>query len=116
MARFKDFGTPFNAEDAETISFKIYDETFECFPEMQGKTLLEFIQLTQSEDTTDSAFAMEMFFLKVLKPESAARFDALAKDPERIVSVQTLAELVGWIMEQYSNRPNEGSEQSSTGA
>lgn len=116
MARFKDFGTPFNMEDAEPISFKLYGETFECFPEMQGKTLLEFIQLTQSDDTTDAALAMELFFQKVLKPESAARFESLAKDPERIVSVQTLAEIVGWIMEEYSNRPTQGSEQSSTGA
>lgn len=115
MARFKDFGKPFDSESAEKITFKIYDEEFHCFPEMQGRTLLEFVRLSQSEDTTDSAIAMEKFFEKVLFPESYERFDALAKDPERIVSVSTLAEIVSWIVSQYTDRPTEGSEQLPTG-
>ena len=115
MARFKDFGAPFDATSAEKIVFKIYDEDFECYPEMQGKVLLEFVKNSAGEDTVGSATALASFFEKVLVPESFERFDALANDPDRIVTVSTLAQIVGWVMEQYSDRPNEGSENSLSG-
>ena len=115
MAKYKDFGSPFDAEKAEKIVFKIYDEEFECYPEMQGKTLLEFVKDSASEDVANSVQALSEFFNKVLVPESLERFNALANDPNRIVSVSTLADIVSWVMEQYSNRPTEGSEPSSTG-
>lgn len=115
MARFKDFGKPFDAATAEKIVFKLYDEDFECYPEMQGKVLLEFVKKSAGEDTVGSAEALSSFFEKVLLPESFERFDMLAKDPDRIVTVSTLAQIVGWVMEQYSDRPSEGSENSSSG-
>ena len=110
MSRFKDFGTPFDASKVEKIVFKLYDEEFECYPEMQGKILLEFVRQSASDDTVSSVTAIESFFEKVLLPESYERFDSLAKDPNRIVTVSNLAQIVGWVMEQYSDRPTEGSE------
>jgi hypothetical protein len=115
MARFKDFGAPFDSEHAEKIVFKIYDEEFECYPQMQGKILLEFVKKSASEDTVDSVEAIESFFGKVLLPESAERFDALARDPNRVVSVSTLAQIVSWVMEEYSDRPLEESKNSPSG-
>lgn len=116
MARFKDFGNPFDSDSAEKVSFKLYDEEFECYPQMQGKTLLNFVQKSNSEDVSDSAEAMNLFFEKVLTPDSYKRFEDLANDPNRIISVQTLADIVAWILEQYTDRPTEGSEHSPTGA
>lgn len=115
MARFKDFGAPFDADSAEKVVFKIYDEEFACYPQLQGKVLLEFVKNSNSEDLVDSVTAVTDFFQKVLVPESFERFEALANDPNRIVSVSTLAEIVSWVMEQYSDRPTTGSERSSTG-
>ena len=115
MARFKDFGSPFDAAAAEKLVFKIYDEEFECYPEMQGKVLLEFVRTSASEDVADSVTAITDFFSKILTEESFERFEKLAVDPNRIVSVSTLAEIVSWVMEQYSDRPTQGSEHSSTG-
>jgi hypothetical protein len=48
---------------------------------------------------------MNMFFKNVLQDESYARFDALTRDKNRIVEVETLAEIVSWLMEEYSDRP-----------
>jgi hypothetical protein len=78
--------------------------------------MLDFVKLSSSEDPSESAGAILKFFEKVLVAESFERFNALAEDPERIVTVQTLADIVGWIMEEYSNRPLEGFERSSSGA
>lgn len=115
MARYKDFGSPFDAEKAEKLTFKLYGEEFECYPEMQGKTLLEFVRNSSSEDVSQSVKAITDFFNKVLTPESFKKFEELADDPNKIVSVSTLTEIVSWVMEQYADRPTQGSEHSSTG-
>jgi hypothetical protein len=115
MARFKDFGAPFNIETAEKLTFKLYGEDFHCFPEIQGKVLLEFSSLSDSENPSESSAAIVNFFKSVMDEESYGRFDDLATDPTRIVSVQTLAEIVEWLVGEYTNRPNLGLEHSSTG-
>lgn len=115
MSRFKDFGAPNAGVKQEKLSFKIYDETFECMPVLPGKILLSFAELSASEDGSDSAKAISVFFKKVLTEESYTRFDALTEDPNRLVTVETLAEIVGWIIEAYTDRPTQGSEVSLTG-
>jgi hypothetical protein len=115
MSRFKDFGAPNAGVKQEKLSFKIYDEDFECMPVLPGKVLLSFAELSASEDGSDSAKAISTFFKKVLTEESYARFDELTEDPNRLVTVETLAEIVGWIIEAYTDRPTQGSEVSLTG-
>ena len=116
MARFKDFGNPFDSDAAEKLTFKLYGEEFECYPQMQGKILLNFVQMSNSDEASDSAEAILLFFEKVLVPESYERFEALTTNPEKIITVQTLADIVSWILEEYSDRPTQGSEPSQSGA
>lgn len=115
MSRFKDFGAPNKGVVREKLSFKIYDEEFECIPALPGKTLLAFAAASDTEDGSESAKAITMFFEKVLTPESYARFEILAEDPDRLVTVETLAEIINWIVEAYSDRPTQGLESSPTG-
>ena len=115
MTRFKDFGAPNAGVEQEKLSFKIYNEDFECVSVLPGKTLLSFAELSSSENGAESAKAINVFFKKVLTKESYARFDALTEDPDRLVTVETLAEIVNWIIEAYTDRPTQGSEVSSTG-
>jgi hypothetical protein len=105
-ARFKDFGrgNDKNVSD-QPLTFKLFDEDFHCYPRMQGKALLEFVEMANSENAGDTAKVTRVFFKKVLKPESYTKFDALLDDPEKIVSVDTLAEITGWLLEQYGDRP-----------
>lgn len=107
-ARFKDFGrgNDKNVSD-QPLTFKLFDEDFHCYPRMQGKALLEFVEMANSENAGDTAKVTRVFFKKVLKPESYTKFDALLDDPEKIVSVDTLAEITGWLLEQYGDRPEE---------
>lgn len=107
MSRFKDFGNPFNSEGAESLSFKLYGEEFECRKSIQGKTLLKFAANSDSEKTAESTGAIFGFFEEALAPESNERFQKLLDDPNKIVSIETLSEIIGWILEQYSNRPTQ---------
>jgi len=50
---------------------------------------------------------MDKFFAAVLKPESKVAFDTILSDPEKITTLDTLGEIVAWLMEEYSTRPKE---------
>lgn len=106
MARFKDFGSP-AANKGETLSFSLYDETFTAIPALQGKTLMKLIKDSNVDDPGQSAEMVLGFFEKVLVPESLERFNALMDSEDKIVPVDTMAEIVGWLVEEYSGRPEE---------
>lgn len=109
MARFKDFGKgkEDNSISSDPIKFALHGQEFECHPRLQGKTLLEFVELANSEDAGSSAKVTRVFFQKVMNAENHARFDALLEDPETIVTVESLGEIIGWLIEEYSSRPNQ---------
>jgi hypothetical protein len=104
--RFKDFGAGVGSDvPAEPLSFKLHNEEFECVPKMQGKVLLGIVESSGSDDASESAKTIRTIFEHVLTDESFKRFDSLLDDKEKIVSVETLSEIVSWLLEEYSNRP-----------
>jgi hypothetical protein len=105
--RFKDFGAGKGSDiPAAPLSFKLHDEEFHCMPKMQGKVLLSIVESSSDDDPGSSAKSIRTFFEKVLMDESFKRFDALLEDKEKIVNVETLSEIVAWLLEEYSDRPN----------
>lgn len=106
MARFKDFGSPAKNQD-EPLTFRLYDETFHAVPSIQGKLLMGLVKDSNMDDPAESAAMVLGFFDKVLVPESLARFNDLMESKDKIVPVETMAEIVGWLVEEYSGRPEE---------
>lgn len=107
MAKFKDFGSGTTPVTTEVISFKIYDEEFNCLPALQGKVLLGFIAESGSSDPVVQSQIIEKFFDYVLTDESLERFNTLQTSKDKIVSVETLGEILSWVVEQYTDRPEE---------
>jgi hypothetical protein len=106
MARFKDFGSGSNSTPAEPITFKIHDEEFTCRGEIPGKVMLDLVaKSANQEDPANSAAMITDFFNYAMEEESYNRFIALAEDPIRIVTMETLTDIVGWLVEEYSDRP-----------
>lgn len=104
--RFKDFGS--GSENVKPpLSFKIHGEEFQCISVLQGKILLDLVRKSQSSDPLVAAAVIDEFFDNVLVEESLSRFNDLLRDKERIVSVETLSEIVAWLIEEYSGRPEE---------
>jgi|SRR6056297_1738545 len=114
MTRFKDFGSgSYKPEEAQELSFKLYDEEFLCTPAVQGKFLIDLI--SGAGDETSTSRNLEIiteFFENVLEEESNERFQALLKDKKKIVTVETLSEIVAWLMSEYTGRPNQQPEDS----
>lgn len=111
MTRYKDFGSG-SATEQKPLSFKLHGETFNCVPQVQGKLLLDLVADSSSDDVAKSAGIITKFFEYVLKDESNVRFDALINDKDKIVTVDTLAEITGWLVSEYTNRPEEQPEAS----
>jgi hypothetical protein len=105
--RFKDFGSGKNAGAAEPLVFKLHDEEFHCVPQIQGQVMLNLVIESNSDDAASTARVISGFFESVLEDESYVRFEELLKDKKRIVSVETLSEIVAWLIEEYGNRPEE---------
>lgn len=106
--RFKDFGAGSDVR-SEPLSFKLYDETFECYSNLQGKVLLDLAAGSNADDPAAAGKLMTDFFASALKPESLERFNALLEDSERIVNVETLGDITAWLVEEYSDRPTKES-------
>jgi hypothetical protein len=113
MARFKDFGSEKNT--LEPIVFKIHGEEFTCLPAIQGKTLLDLIASSSSDDPAVASAVTLKFFERVLSAESLIRFNTLLDSKDKIVSIETLTDISTWLIEEYTSRPNQPSEASSTG-
>lgn len=113
-ARFKDFGSGNAETNLAPLSFKLHGEEFHCSPAIQGKYLLSLISDSTSGDPERSSKVVTEFFQKILTVESAERFNALL-DSDKIVTVETLADITEWLMEEYTERPNPQPEASSTG-
>jgi hypothetical protein len=110
MARFKDFGAD-QDKPKEDMSFKLHGEEFICRPAIPGKAILNLVAKSSGQDNAgEAANAIGDFFKVVLFPESYERFEALAVDPDRIVSMDKLSEIVGWLAEEYADRPTSRSE------
>jgi len=107
--RFRDFGSG-DAGEKQPLSFKLYDEEFICVTAIQGKLLLDLVADSSTEDPVKNAAIVEKFFMNVLADESHERFQALLTDKEKIVSMDTLANITSWLVEEYTDRPTQGPE------
>lgn len=112
MARFKDFGSGKDISKIEPLSFKLHGEEFLCTPVVQGKFLLELIANSSDseEDPGAPARMVNTFFDHVLLEESYERFEKLLSAKDKFVEVETLSEIVAWLMQEYTNRPNQPAE------
>lgn len=116
MTKFKDFGSPISSEGAELVVFKLYGEDFACRSQLPGKVMLDLASRTADEENAAlSATVITDFFKYVLLPESLERFDKLCVDPDRIVTMEQLMDIVAWLMETYADRPTVRPEDSLSG-
>lgn len=111
-SRHKDFGRPVKVDELEPVSFDLYGETFNCYKQIHGVTLLTFVKRASSEEGSEATEAMLDIFKRVLPAEEYERFYALCDSPDTVVPVETLGEIISWLLEVYSGRPTEQSKDS----
>jgi hypothetical protein len=108
--RFKDFGADV-PETTEPITFKLHDEEFTCMPEVQAAVVLELASLASGDVGPEGGTVILDFYKNVLEDESYERFNALIHS-KKIVRMEKLGEIAGWLLEEYTARPEEQPEAS----
>ena len=114
-ARFKDFGAPVAASSDEPITFQLYGKTFRCKPALQGRLLIEFIAESSQEDPSAGARAVLKFFDSAIIENDHEAFNELTENPETVVPMETLSEIMDWLVGQYAARPTQPPTQSEPG-
>lgn len=112
----KDFTTP-----KRTIKFKIDDDVFEAAPEIAAGLMLEFASEAdrldeQSLASADAMHIMTTLMQALLLPQSFTVFKSRLSDQLHPIGVQTFADVVSWLLEQYGLRPTESDSESSPGS
>lgn len=91
---------------AEPLGFELNGESFEVFPECPGVVLLEFVD---KADGGGAAASLLKFIQSVMEPEEYERLDGVLKDPKNIVPLDTIVDIVKFLVEEYSGRPTTAS-------
>lgn len=115
MARFKKFAGGTKISDFEPLEFELNGEHFSCKPAVQGSVLLEFVRDAAGEDGADSARALYNFLESSMETAEYERLSTLLHDPEVIIDIALIGEIVSWLVEEYSERPTTPPEDSSNG-
>lgn len=104
-ARQKDFGSPVVVDEMEPVGFDLYGQHFECYKQINGIALLRFVKEANNEDGARATQALLDIFERVMNDSEYARFIELCEDPDTIVPVETLSEIIGFLIEVYTDRP-----------
>lgn len=91
----------------EPITFELEDETFEAYGQVPGAVLLDFISAS-ADESIGSAGAILGYLKNSMDAKNFKRFDKLTRDPEVLVELSTLADIVAYLIEERSaGRPTE---------
>lgn len=103
--------TPAKKKEAkEPIEFELFGDTFKAYPKIAGVTLLEFIASgNNSEDGSSTAQGILDYLKASMKKEEYQRFHAVVSDPENEVEIETLSEIVAYLIGEQSSRPTPAS-------
>jgi hypothetical protein len=102
VTRHKDFSS--GAKIKEPLTFTIDKEEFTARSAVPGALLLEFVTEAGSDDPTQAADALIDFFALALVSEDVERFTQFIRDPDRAIQIETLAEIVEFLVEQFTSK------------
>lgn len=89
----------------EPITFELEGEDFEAYGQVPGAVLLDFIAASSQEDSNGTAGAIIGYLKSSMNRENFKRFDKLTRDPEIIIELQVLADIVAYLIEERTDRP-----------
>lgn len=109
VRKIKSFSPKKKAVALEPIVFEIGEEKFEAYPKISGITLLEFIGSGDGESGSSTAKGILDYLKASMKKPEYARFHAYVSDPENEIEIETLSEIVSFLIEEQSSRPTDAS-------
>ena len=105
--RTRNFGAAKSVSEFPPLEFVLNNDTFKCRPAVPGRVILQFVADADSDEGGKAALAIDQFLKSSMVETEYARFKTLVDDPDTIVSMETLGEIVGWLVEEYTARPSQ---------
>lgn len=112
--RHKIFATHKPAAKSD-LTFKLGSQLYTCNDEIQGACILDFIAAAD-ESAARAGARILPFFNDVLPEKELERFNKQIKAPDEIIEMETLSEIVAWLIGEYTSRPTQASEKSDAGS
>jgi hypothetical protein len=81
-------------------------EKFRARPAIAGGLMLTMSAAMDSGVAVQSAEIIRMLD-GVIWPEDKARFNEVINDPDSAIPIETLAEIITWLIEEYAERPTQ---------
>lgn len=101
-----------SGQDSVPVEFEIYDEVFQAKPRLQAIEIVNFLKKNNDEASLVESFddVILPFFKASLYAESFERFENLIRSDDKIMEVEDIVSVLQWLIEQYTNRPTDGSQ------
>lgn len=103
--KIKSFTSTTEKSVVEPIPFELEGESFEAYGQVPGAVLLDFIAASTQEDSSGTAGAIIGYLKSSMNKTEFKRFDALTRDPEKLIELQVLADIVAYLIEERTSRP-----------
>lgn len=110
--KIKSFAAPVPESEAkvvEPIEFELAGETIEALGEVPGAVLLDFIANSGSDNSAETAAAIQTYLKDSFDEENGQKFQKISRDPKNKVKIEHLSEIVAHLVEERASRPTEAS-------
>lgn len=87
------------------ISFELDGVEFHCRPDIPGTLMLEYAEMMGSDNVSISARVILDFFKAAMEDEEHARFRKFADSVDNPVTIETLGDIVAYLLGEYADRP-----------
>lgn len=94
---------------SEPIKFTIGEHEFSAYGQVPGAVLLDFFAKFNVENSNETAQAILRYLKDSMDAENYKRFDALIHDPKVNIPAEQLSAIVGYLIEERTERPTEAS-------
>ncbi|UDL16776.1 tail assembly chaperone [Arthrobacter phage Atuin] len=109
--KIKSFAAPSAKEEApvEPIVFELAGTEIEAYGEVSGAVLLDFIANSNGDNSGDTAKAILAYLKDSMDAENFTKFDSIIRDPKTLIKIETLSEIVAYLVEERASRPTAAS-------
>lgn len=113
--RRKKFSSTKRVGTDDVVILEVNDQEFRCKSRIPGMVLVDFISQMDEDDPKSMGDSLKGFFNEALLPAELDRFNEYIRLPENDIDLEMLAEMAGWLAEQFSGEAPTGPSSASSG-
>lgn len=91
----------------DPINFKLFGTQWDCRDEVNGKLLMDQAAGLDSDSLQDQRNGVIGILQMTVLPDQVEDLLEELDDPDKVIQLGKLVEIVGWLVEQYTDRPTE---------